>query len=139
MGTFVGKIIIILSFKVSTSKSKNADHWVNKTCAIRSIQVEYETDNNSLLRDLTMSNALSLFFFKFYYNLKEKDHIRKIINSKNKINIREISIIIILIYQKLESVRSVQQKTKLPLPNSLQLLVYSLSKDEKMQTLVKRF
>ena len=86
-----------------------------------------------------MSNALSFFFFKFYYNLKEKDHIRKIINSKNKINIREISIIIILIYQKLESVRSVQQKTKLPLPNSLQLLVYSLSKDEKMQTLVKRF
>ena len=34
---------IFLDFRVSTSKNKNADHRVKETCAIRSIQVTYET------------------------------------------------------------------------------------------------
>ena len=43
-GQLVGKIIIILSFRASTSKNKNADHWVKETCAITSIQVTYGHD-----------------------------------------------------------------------------------------------
>ena len=44
-GQLVGKIIIIiLSFRTSTSKNKNADHWVKETCAITSIQVTYGHD-----------------------------------------------------------------------------------------------
>ena len=63
LGQSVSKItIIILSFRVSTSKNKNADHRVEETCAIWSIQVTYETDQISLLRDSTMSNALNFCF-----------------------------------------------------------------------------
>ena len=50
-GWSVGKIIIILSFRISTSKNKNADHRVKETCAIRSIQVTYETNHIFLLCD----------------------------------------------------------------------------------------
>ena len=39
----IGQIIIILSFRVDTSKNKNIDHRVKKTCAILSTQVTYET------------------------------------------------------------------------------------------------
>ena len=86
LGQSVSKIIIIfLSFRVSTSKNKNADHRVKQTCTIRSIKATYEIYHTSLLRDSTMSSALN-FCYVFYYNLKEKDYIRKIINSK-KINI----------------------------------------------------
>ena len=76
-GRSVGQIIIImiiLSFRVGTSKSKNVDHRVKETCAIRSTQVTYETAYISLLRDSTMSNVLNLFFMY---------HIRNIINNKN--------------------------------------------------------
>ena len=56
-------------------------------------------------------------FYVFHCNLKEK-YIRRNVNSKKKaMFICEISIITILICQKLGSVRSVQQKIKLPLPN----------------------
>ena len=41
-----------------------------------SIQVTYETDHISLLRDSIMANALNFC----YCNLKEKDHTRRIIN-----------------------------------------------------------
>ena len=84
-----------------------------------SIQVTYETNHISLLRDSTMSDTLNFCFYVFYCNLEEQDHIRRIINRKKR-NIREISIIIIiiiLIYQKLGSVVPVQQKIKLPSPN----------------------
>ena len=85
-GRSVSKIkIIFLSFRVSISKNKNADHRVKQTCAIRSIKATYEIDHISLLRDSTMSSALN-FCYVFYCNIKEKYHIRKIINSK-KINI----------------------------------------------------
>ena len=43
-----------------------------------------ETDHISLLRDSTMSNALNFSFYSLYCNLKVKDHIRRIINSKKK-------------------------------------------------------
>ena len=47
-GRSVGKIlIIILSFKVGTSKTKDTDHRVKETCATMSIQVTYETDHIS--------------------------------------------------------------------------------------------
>ena len=57
-------------------------------------------------------------FYVFYCNLKEKDHIRRIINSKKKRNICKSSVIIILIYRKLGSIGPVKQDIKLPLPNS---------------------
>ena len=45
------------------------------------IQVAYETDHISLLHNSTMSNALNFwFFYVFYCNLKEKYHIKIIIN-----------------------------------------------------------
>ena len=47
-----------------------------------SIQVTYETDHISLLRDSIMSNALNFCFYLCYCNLKEKDHTRRIINKK---------------------------------------------------------
>ena len=62
-GRLVGKtIIIILSFKVGTSKNKNIDHEVQDTCAIISTQVTYETDHISLLCDSTKSGALNFYF-----------------------------------------------------------------------------
>ena len=60
--------------------------------------------------------AKILFFYVFYCNLKEKDHIKRNINSnKKEVFIYEISIII-LICQKLGLAGSVQQKIKLPSP-----------------------
>ena len=74
-----------------------------------SIQVTYETDHISLLRDSIMANALNFCFYLCYCNLKEKDHTRRIINKNIYIFIWEISIIIILIYRKFGSVGAVQQ------------------------------
>ena len=60
LGGSVSKIlIIILSFRVGSSKNKNADHRVKETDAIMSIQVTHETDLISLLRDSAMSNPLN--------------------------------------------------------------------------------
>ena len=56
-------------------------------------------------------------FYVFYCNLKEKDHIRRIINSKKKRNICK-SGIIILIYRKLGLIGPVKQDIKLPSSNS---------------------
>ena len=51
----VGEILIrMLSFRVSTSKSKNTDHPVKETCATMSIHVTYGTNQMSLLRDSKM-------------------------------------------------------------------------------------
>ena len=56
-------------------------------------------------------------FYVFYCNLKEKDHIRRNINSKKYEYLYVKSVLfIILICQKLGSIGPVQQKTKLPLP-----------------------
>ena len=75
-------MIIILSFRISISKNKNADHRVKETCAIRSIQVTNENNHIFLLCDAPMSKALVFLFHVFYCNLKEKDHFRRITNSK---------------------------------------------------------
>ena len=61
----------------STSKNKNTDHQGEENCA-------YEGDHISLLCDSTMPSALNICFYLFYCNQKEKDHIRRKINSKNK-------------------------------------------------------
>ena len=47
---------------IGTSKNKNTDHRVNEIRAIMSVQVTYETDHISSLRDSTMSNALNFCF-----------------------------------------------------------------------------
>ena len=47
--------------------------------------------------------------------MKEKNHVRGKMNSKNKMFISEINIIV-LICQKLEWVRLIQQEIKLPSP-----------------------
>ena len=47
-----------------------------------STQVTYETDQISLLCDLTMSKVP--FFYVFYCNLKEKGRNKRNINSKNR-------------------------------------------------------
>ena len=53
----VGKIIIIiLGFRVGTSKNKNIDHRFKETCA----QVTYETEYISVRRHSIMSSALAL-------------------------------------------------------------------------------
>ena len=53
-----------------------------------------------------MPIALNICFFAYFIATEKK----------RKISVCEISIIIILIYQKLESVEPVQQENKLPLP-----------------------
>ena len=59
-GRSVGKIkIIMLSFRVGTSKNKNVDHRVKETYAVMSTQVTCEANHVST-RDSTMSNALNL-------------------------------------------------------------------------------
>ena len=74
-GWSVGKtIIIILRFRVGTSKNKNIDYRVNA----------YETEYVSVLRHSTMSSALNFSFLCFYCDLEEKDHIRRNINCKKK-------------------------------------------------------
>ena len=66
--------------------------------------------------------------YVFYCNLKGEKHIRRNISIKKKeILICEISIIIILICQKLGSVLPVQQKVKLPSPNAT-IIINSMSK-----------
>ena len=57
--------IIILSFRVDTSKNKNIDHVVNETCDIRSTQVTYEIDHISLLQGSTISSGLIFCFMYF--------------------------------------------------------------------------
>ena len=53
----VGKIII-LSFRLGSTKNKNIDHWGKEAYAVMSTQVPYEIDHISLLRSSTMSSAL---------------------------------------------------------------------------------
>ena len=48
-GWLVNKIIIILSFRVGTSKNKNIDELAKETWAIMSTQVTCETDHISLI------------------------------------------------------------------------------------------
>ena len=57
-------------------------------------------------------------FYLLYCNPREKDHIRRKLGSKKKNISIYISILIILICQKLELVELVQQKIKLLLPNN---------------------
>ena len=51
VGRLVGEIIIIVSFRVGTSKNKNIGHRIKETCAIMSIQVTYEIDHIFFCRD----------------------------------------------------------------------------------------
>ena len=76
--------MIILSFRVRTSKNKNIDHGVKETCAIMSTQVTYEIDHVSLLHDSTISSALNFCFYVFCCNPKEKGDITRNINSKKR-------------------------------------------------------
>ena len=94
-GQLVGKIIMIPSFRVDTSKSKNTDHRVKETCADMSTQVTYETNYISLLHDSIMSSALIFVFYVFYCNLKEKDHIRRNTNIREKKEIYMKSLLVL--------------------------------------------
>ena len=94
----IGKIII-LSFRVGTSKNKNISHR-----------------NISLHRDSTESSAQN-FLYLFHSNVKEKDRIIRKVSSQ-KMFICEFGIDI-LICQKVWSVRPIQQKVKLPSPKVL--------------------
>ena len=64
-------------------------------------QVTWNRPQLFALCDSTMSSASDFYFYEFYYNLKEKDHIRRYD-------------LTILICQKLELIGPVQQKIKLP-------------------------
>ena len=97
----VYKIIIIQSFRVGTSISKNVDHWGKENCV-------YAWFANS---KKTAINVLLPFLFEFF-KLKEKDYIGIKINGKKKF-MWKISYIIFLICWKLGSDGSVQQKIKL--------------------------
>ena len=48
-GRSVGKIVIIISFRVGISKNKNIDHRVKEAHTIMSTKVTCETDHISLL------------------------------------------------------------------------------------------
>ena len=50
-------------------------------------------------------------FYVFCCSVKEKGYVKRNRNSKDKVFICEIIIIIMLIYQKLDSIGSIQQKT----------------------------
>ena len=110
-GQSVGKMIIILSFKVGISKNKNMDLRVKKNFCYY-----VNTSHNHKLHKLHIQQCQVhriFVFYVFYCGLKENDHIRRNKNSKKKFKkmfICEISIIIILIYRKLGSVGPVQQK-----------------------------
>ena len=58
----VGKIILILSFRVNISKNKNFHQKVKETGAIMSTKVTYEINLISLLWDSTISSALNFCF-----------------------------------------------------------------------------
>ena len=66
MGWSVSKIIIIiLSFRVGSSKIKNIDHGVTETFAIVPSQVTYEIDHVSLPQESTISSALNVFYVSY--------------------------------------------------------------------------
>ena len=90
-GRLVVKIIIILNFRVGTSKNKDIDHQV------RHLYTSYIWN-----RPHMYSVIQQLFFYVFHCDLKEK-YIR-IQNFKKEKSVCEISIFIILICQKLGSV-----------------------------------
>ena len=93
LGQLIGKIIIIvLSFRVRTSKNKNMDHqgYIWKW----PYSLTYWFNNVKC----------DIFFSFIFCKLKGKDYIRRKINSK-KMFMCEISIIIILICQKFLSVK----------------------------------
>ena len=71
VGCLVGKIII-LSFR--TGISKNKKYW-SRLC-MKAIVIH--------LHNSTLSNVLKFHFYLFHCNLKEKDHVRRNVNSKNK-------------------------------------------------------
>ena len=85
LGWSVGKILIILSFSVSTSKSKNIDHQVKEACAIY-VSTSYIWNQPHLFTPWfnNVKCTKFLFFSVFYCNLKEKYLIRRIMNSKNR-------------------------------------------------------
>ena len=58
-GWSLGKIIIIISFRVGTFKNKNIDYGVKNTGAIMLAQVTYKIDHVSLLQDSTISSVLN--------------------------------------------------------------------------------
>ena len=74
MSWLVCKIIIIQSFRVGTSISKNVDHWGKENCV-------YAWFANS---KKTAINVLLPFLFEFF-KLKEKDYIGIKINGKKSL------------------------------------------------------
>ena len=104
--------MVILSFRVSTSKKKNIDHWVKKTYA----QVTYETDHISVLHYSIMSSALNFCFLCILFWPK-KIYIWRNINCKKKKKSLHVKSVLSFWFTKyLEWVGPVQQKIKLPLP-----------------------
>ena len=93
------------------------------TIEVKKLALKKASDHISLCCDSTMSNALNFYFLSTLLQLKKKkDYIRRKLNIKRKRITCEISIIIIiLIWQKLESVGPVEQKIKLPSPNTFSI------------------
>ena len=72
----VGKIIIILSFRVGISKNKNIDHRVKETCAIVSTQ----TTSTSLYSWFNNVKCTKFLFFSVFHCIL-KNHIRRYVKS----------------------------------------------------------
>ena len=78
------KKLKILSFRVGTSKSKNIGYRVKETCVIMSTQVNIKP-TTTLYPVIQWCQVHKIcVFYVFYCNLKEKDHVRRNINSKKK-------------------------------------------------------
>ena len=61
----IGKIIVILSLRVATSKYQNIDYQGKETCA-------YESSHISLLHDSTMSGTVNVCFLSILLQPKRK-------------------------------------------------------------------
>lgn len=105
-GWLFGKMII-LSFRVCTSKNGNIDR-AKDTCTIVLTQVTMKPTLPVYSVIQKYQVHIVFVFYVFRCSLKEKDYVKRNSNSKDKVFICEIIIIIILIYRKLDSV---QQKT----------------------------
>ena len=84
-GRLIGEIIIIiLRFRVGTSKNKNIDHRLKENCTIcqHKLHMKRTTYLYSVIQQCQVHS--SFVFYVFYCNLKENDRIRKNTNGKKR-------------------------------------------------------
>ena len=88
MGWLVDKITFLIPrFRVDTTKNKNTDHEVKETSLLyqHKLQRKSTTSLYSKIQLYQAHQIVVFHVFDFYvFNLKEKDHIKRNINSKKR-------------------------------------------------------